>query len=190
MAKPTLTQEDFIAAAQKLGCEVAAIKAVCEVEAPRGGFNPDDTPVTLFEGHWFHRYTAGKFGASHPSVSYPKWTKAFYGKTWQQEQARLQLAMSLDRRAALMSASWGRFQIMGFNFAIVGFPDVQKFVNAMYKSEGEQLMAFCAYVKQTGIDDELRNRDWDGFAYRYNGTEYKKNDYAGKLARAYAKYSV
>ena len=183
--KLSLTEQDFIDAAALLGCEVAAVKAVAEVEAPRGGFWPDDSPVTLFEGHWFHRYTNGIYDASYHAISYSKWTRKWYGKTWREEQARLYAAVQLDRHAAYLSASWGKFQVMGFNFAIVGFATVESFVDAMRVSEGEHLEAFCAYVKHELLDDELREHRWDDFARRYNGPEYQKNDYAGKLARAY-----
>lgn len=183
-----LSEQNFQEAAARLQCEVAAIKAVCEVEAPRGGFNPDDTPVTLFEGHIFYKYTQGKFSQTNPTLCYPKWTREFYGKSWQAEQKRLQDAMALDRTAALMSASWGKFQVMGFNFSLVGFTQIQDFVNAMYESEAKQLDAFCGYVLHNHLADELQRKDWAGFAKGYNGSEYFKNDYDGKLSRAYAKY--
>lgn len=186
--KPSLTEQDFIAAANSIGCEVAAVKAVAEVEAPRGGFNPDDTPATLFEGHWFHRFTEGLYDTQHPTISYPKWTRQFYGKTWQVEQARLYEATQLNMHAAYLSASWGRFQIMGFNAGICGFVTVEQFVNTMRKSEGEHLKAFIAYIKHECLDDELRGYRWDGFARRYNGPLYQKNDYAGKLQRAYERW--
>lgn len=183
-----LTEDDFKEAAILLKCEIAAIKAVAEVEAPKGGFNPDNTPVTLFEGHWFSRYTKGIYDTNYPTISYPKWTKKFYGN-WVKEKERLALAISLNKQSALLSASWGKFQIMGFNHAICGFTSVQQFVNAMYKNEREHLIAFCNYVIRNGLSDELQERRWDDFAYRYNGPEYNKNYYAEKLEKAYNKYS-
>lgn len=188
MAK-LLEEKDFIVASKLLRCEIAAIKAVAEVEAPKGGFNPDDTPVTLFEGHWFSRYTKGMYDSDYPTISYSKWTKKFYGKTWEEEKERLAIAISLDKHAALLSASWGKFQIMGFNHAICGFSSVEKFVDAMYENEGYQLIAFCNYVIRNGLSDELREHRWADFAYRYNGTEWQKNKYAERLEKAYIKYS-
>ncbi|MGH8429622.1 MAG: N-acetylmuramidase family protein [Solimonas sp.] len=183
--KPTLNEADFADAAQALGCEVAAVKAVCAVEAPRGGFNPDDTPVTLFEGHKFYAFTCGKFRVQAPDLCYPKWTRAHYGKSWQAEQERLARACRLDREAALKSASWGKFQIMGFNHGQAGHPVLQAFVNAMYESEGAQLKAFVRFVKTTGLAPALQRRDWAGFARGYNGPAYEANDYHTKLAQAY-----
>lgn len=188
--KPTLTDQDFRDAAAALGCEVAAIRAVCQVEAPKGGFNPDGTPATLFEGHKFYKYTAGKFAVKAPDLCFKVWTRAHYGKTWQQEQARLQRAMALDREAALKSASWGKFQIMGFNHFLVGYDTIQKFVTAMYQGEREQLLAFVRYVQTAGLAPALRRRDFAGFARGYNGPAYAHNDYHGKMAAAFAGFEV
>lgn len=188
--KPPLTEADFSKAAQELKCSVAAVKAVCQVEAPKGGFNPDGTPTTLFEGHKFFKFTSGKFAVQAPDLCFSKWTKQFYGKTWQQEQARLQRAMLLDRDAALKSASWGKFQIMGFNHHMVGFDTVQSFVNAMYESEGAQLNAFVRYVRTNGLSPALRRQDWAGFALGYNGAAYAANDYQHKLEAAYNSFKT
>lgn len=185
MTTSTLTDQDFAQAAADLNCEVAAVKAVCKVEAPRGGFNPDGTPVTLFEGHKFYKFTDGRFSVDAPDLCFPKWTRAYYGKDWQAEAARLQRAIALDREAALKSASWGRFQIMGFNHIMCGFDDVEAFVAAMAQSEQAQLKAFIAFVRSAGLAPSLRRRDWAGFATGYNGPGYAENDYDGKLAMAY-----
>ena len=181
----TLTPQDFIDAAGNLDCEVAAIEAVFQVEASRGGFNPDGSVVTLFEGHKFHKFTDGLYDQDNPDISYPKWTRKFYGKTWQVEQDRLNRAIALDEEAALMSASWGKPQIMGFNFSNCGFESVGTFVESMKLGEREQLMAFVAYVQHEGLVPFLRNRDWKGFAAGYNGPGYSENKYDTKLAQAF-----
>lgn len=184
-----LNRSDFEDDANRLGCDVAAIMAVAQVESVGGGFDPEGFPKTLFEGHWFYRLTKGKFAAAHPTLCFPKWTKAYYGKSWHEEKARLGQAILLDRSAALQSASWGMFQIMGFNHAYCGHKTVQQFVTAMCKDENAQLAAFTEYVANSGLADELRARDWHRFARAYNGPEYQKNNYAEKLAAAYAKFS-
>jgi len=183
-----LTDADFERAAAALGCEVAAIRAVEEVESPDGGFLPDaTTPVILFEGHWFHALTQGRYSASHPDISYPRWTKKYYlgGLA---EHKRLQRAVALDRTAALASASWGNFQVMGFNWAIAGCTSQQDFINAMYRSEGAHLDCFVNTVKAMRLDDELRDHRWDDFALIYNGPAYRANNYAERMAYAYRKW--
>ena len=185
----SITDKDFIAAAKILKCDIAAIKAVCHVEAPNGGFGAYGDPIILFEGHWFHRFTSGIYDIDYPDISYKKWTKKFYGRSQIIEYKRYNTAFSLSADSAIMSTSWGKFQIMGFNFAVCGFPTVNHFIDAMWRHEKDHLNAFCNYIKGVGLDDELRLLRWDKFAYKYNGPEYRKNKYAEKLASAYSKFT-
>ena len=180
----TLTELDYAMAAKFLNCEIAVIKAVKEVESAGSGFLPNGKPKILFEGHWFYKYTNGKFRSSN--VSYPNWVRNYYNED---QHERLDKAAKLDRESALKSASWGMFQIMGGNYKKAGFNNLQNFVNAMYKDEASQLMAFCNFVKNSGLQDELQHKDWVGFAYGYNGSGYRVNNYHTKLANAYKKYS-
>lgn len=190
-----LTDVDYEAAAKLVKCDVAAIKAVAEVESSGDGFLSDGRVKILFEGHQFYKFTKGVYATSHPTICYKTWTTKFYTRGANAdirgagELARLEEAIALNRIAALLSASYGKFQIMGFNFAVAGFTDVEDFYKAMQVSEAEHLMAFCNYIKGNAIDDELRSHNWAGFAFRYNGAGYKKNQYDTKLARAYKKYS-
>ena len=184
-----MNNDDYIRAATLLNCEPAAIKAVVAVESAGGGYNADGSIKILFEGHWFHRYTKGKFAQSDPDLCYPKWTTKFYGKNYVEENARLARAEKLDQHAAWLSSSWGLFQIMGFNHTLVGFKTVEEYVTAVKSSETAQLEAFCRYVQHSGLADELRDRRWADFARLYNGPEYKKNRYDEKLATAYARFA-
>ena len=190
MTKPTFTSEALAQAADLLKCTVPHIQTVADVESAGGGFFPDGSPKTLFEGHIFHKYTAGKYAATHPTLCYRKWTREYYGRNWRQEVERREAAIELDRKAALLSMSWGAFQIMGFNYTLAGFKNVQSFVNAMFKDQDEHLLAFTHVMLEFGLDDELRNCDWARFARRYNGPGWQKNDYAGRLARAYSHYEA
>lgn len=191
--QPYLVDDDYVDAATYLGCDEAAIRAVDEVESGGSGFLPDGKLKMLFEGHIFHRYTKGKFAASNPDICYPTWTTKFYTKGTTQERgdgeiARLQRAMKLDKKAALMSASYGRFQVMGFNFAVCGYKDVEQFFADMQTDETNHLMAFVNYVEHNGLVDELQDLRWADFARRYNGPEYAKNRYDQKLDAAYKKW--
>lgn len=174
------------AAAQKIGCQVAAVRAVIDVES-RGGFLPDGRPKILFERHYFSRLTSGKFDVTAPDISHPKWGGYKGGAA---EYDRLARAIKLNRDAALRSASWGAFQIMGDNRKLCGFDDVEDFVKAMVSGAPAQLDAFVSFIKKTGLSDELIRRDWAGFARGYNGPAYKANKYDEKLAAAFAFHSA
>lgn len=184
----TLSEQDFKRAADRLGCEVAAVKAVAEVESGgKTGFLPDKRPKILFESRWFHKLTGGRFDASNPELSTPTWVRNYKGGA--AEYDRLQGAIALDRAAALKSASWGMFQILGVNHAIVGFGDVEAFVKAQVESEGRQLDAFIGFVISNKLDDELRDKRWADFARVYNGPGFAENKYDSKMADAYARHA-
>lgn len=186
--KPRLTDDDFCAAAGSLGVPVSAVKAVADVEAPGPGFLPSGEPRILFERHKFHRHTGGKYDRSHPNISNPRW--GGYGLESAQH-GRLAQAVALDRDAALKSASWGKFQILGENYEQAGFRTLQAFINAMYASEADHLEAFVNFIRaDKRLHDALKALDWARFARIYNGPAYAANAYDKKLAAAYLRYST
>ncbi|AZP11801.1 N-acetylmuramidase family protein [Undibacterium parvum] len=183
-----LEEHDFETAAYLLDCDVAAIKAVAEVESRGNGFLNEGKAKILFEGHIFYKYTKGAFKDSNPSICYTPWTKQYYlGGI--KEYGRLAEAEALNKTAARMSASYGKFQVMGFNFATCGFTSVDDFYNAMQTDEKSQLDAFCEYIKHNHLSNALRQHDWVAFAKGYNGPEYWKNNYDKLMAAAYEKFS-
>ena len=78
------------------------------------------------------------------------------------ENYRLTLAKQIDAQAAIESASWGLFQIMGFHWQMLGYQSAGQFEQQMSENEDNQL---------------------------YNGPAYKKNNYDEKLKAAYDTYS-
>jgi hypothetical protein len=184
-----LTEQDFVDAASSLGVEVAAVKAVCEVESRGSGFLPTGEPVILFERHWMYKLLKRK-GITPPSNSPVAMLQSGGYKGGMAEHMRLQLAVQLDRECALQSCSWGLFQIMGFHWQALGYQSVQAFVNAMYRDEGSQLDAFVRFIKaDKRMHNALKTHDWALFAKAYNGPAYAKNSYDIKMAKAYAKYA-
>lgn len=184
----SLTEGDFARAAAKLGCEVAAVKAVTAVESGSSGFFASGRPKILFEAHVFSKQTGHRYDATNPDISSPKWNRSLY-KYGEKEYERLVAAMALDRTAALKSASWGRFQIMGFNCQQAGYPNVEIFVQAMYQSEGNHLDAFVSFLQKSPMAAALREKRWADFARSYNGAGYATNHYDVKIEQAYKKYA-
>lgn len=183
-----ITDADFERAAARLDCEAAAIRAVATVESGgRSGFLPDKRPKILFESRWFHKLTGGEFDESHPDISTPTWIRNYKGGA--AEYGRLEQGIKLDREAALKSASWGMFQILGVNHQVAGFETVEDYVKAQLPSEGAHLDAFVGFVLGNHLDDELRDKRWADFARAYNGPGYKQNRYDERMAEAYAKFA-
>jgi hypothetical protein len=180
-----LSETDYSEAAALLGVEVAAIKAVSEVETKGKAFDELGRPRILYERHYFHRLTSGKYSAKYAHISNAR--SGGYGK-FSAQYGKLEQAFNLDPNAALQSASWGRFQIMGKYFHEAGFSSVRKFVLAMTKSESEHLKAFVSFVNSSKtMLVALRKKQWAAFAAAYNGAGYKKNNYDKKMEEAYSR---
>ena len=187
-----ITEKAFNDSAVLLGVEQAVIKAVAEVESSGDGFLPSGHPKILFEPHVFwaelkKRGIDPKTITGASDILYEKWTTGKYGKTSAQPE-RLKRAIAINKDAALSSASWGRFQIMGYNWAASGFATLDAFIAAMHIDEDQHLFAFINFVKSKNLVDELQRKDWAGFAKVYNGSGYKANKYDEKLASAYNKF--
>jgi hypothetical protein len=184
-----LCEEDILNAAAELLCHVAAVRAVAEVESSGGGFLADGRPKILFEAHVFGQRTNHVYDDSHPGISSRKWDRSLYGPSGAHQYTRLLEAIALSESAALASASWGMFQIMGFNFELCGFRSLHTFVEAMVRSEGDHLRAFLRFITRRGLAVALRSHDWAAFAEGYNGPGYRENRYDEKLATAFARHA-
>jgi hypothetical protein len=102
----------------------------------------------------------------------------------------LEQARKINREAADASASWGMFQIMGFNYAACGEESIESFVRSMCESEFKQLLLTANFIKKNSqMLQALQAKDWVVFAKCYNGPAYAQNSYDVKLEAAYLKYS-
>jgi hypothetical protein len=197
MSSTSLTDEDFARAAKELNVEVAAIRAVAEVEAgaPGQGFIADGRPAILYEAHIFHAETKGKHSGAKDrrgvALSSPKWDRSLYGATGAAQHARYEDARKLDPDAANKACSWGTFQILGQNHKQCGFDTSQAFVDAMWTGgAAAHLDAFVAFIKANNLDGPLRAKNWAAFARGYNGPAYAQNAYDKKMANAYARWKA
>ena len=188
-----LNDGDIAQAATDLGIEPAALHAVLSVETGGSGFDKVGRPKALFERHYFYRFLqsdpAKQQTAVDAGLAYPKWGEKPYPKGSDAVYAEISSACDIDLEAALKATSWGLGQIMGSNFQIAGCNSVQEMVKQAKESEANQLKQMCSFIKKNGLVDELQNKDWAGFAKRYNGPSYAQNQYDVKLASAYDKYA-
>lgn len=194
-----LSEQDLLDFARRYDLELAAVKAVNEVESSGKGFLLDGRPKILFEGHVFWRELKKRniqpetlLSNHSKDVLYETWTKNYYsGGTGEYE--RLEKAASLSplkevKDAAHCSASWGAFQIMGYHYSRLGYESIENFVSKMTEHEREHLKAFGKFLEVHNLIRYLKDRNWEKFAEGYNGKGYKANRYDEKLKAAYERY--
>lgn len=204
----TMTKAEIYA---KLGkeydLEPALICAIARTESSGNGYLPDGRPKILFEGaiFWGELKKLGlnpnAYLPEYSDVLNPVWDKSKYGKSGAYQHDRLARAeqlckkLGLDNTAALNSASWGEFQIMGFSSDKAGFPSVQAMVAAFRNPKPDTnvraFLNFCANKKnrkgEKPLLPALRAKDWRTVAYNYNGAGYEQNNYHTKMAANYEK---
>ena len=191
-----LSEHDFEEVAAELGVEVAAIKAVTDIEAGRTheGFWSEGKPLINFDLGVYRARAARrgvnlkKYARSH-SVIFNRPNTARYGSQQAAQQARLDAAMSIDSVSAIEGSFWGMFQIGGFNYARCGAKNHSEFVRLMSRSERDQLELFAAFIRNAGLLPALQRKDWRAFARGYNGPSYASRGYHTRLASSYAKHA-
>ncbi len=224
-----ITDEYFEIALERIKTEtgfniqLATLKAITEVESNGTGFLNSGKAKILFEGHkfwkWLEKFNLNPedFVKGNEDIIYKKWTKDYYiGK--EGEYSRLNRAMEIHKQAAIYSASWGKFQVLGENLEhiIKGrlqsnsnekeeeikekyyYEDFEDFAVKQHESEFYHLLDFIEFIKNKKahgtvlieyIDGNKPEKfDWDSFAYGYNGPRYKENKYVEKLKSAYEYY--
>ena len=183
----SLTADAYQRAADALGCRREVVQAVAEVESLGRCYLPTSGRVViLFEAHVFSRLTGHRFDAAHPSISSAKRNRMLY-RGGDAEYPRLEEALQLDPDAALQSASWGGFQIMGFNAVKAGFANAHHMAFAMQEKEQRHLDAFVSFIRSEGLADALVRSDFDAFALGYNGPAYRENRYPQRMRAALAR---
>ncbi|WP_348649047.1 N-acetylmuramidase domain-containing protein [Rhizobium leguminosarum] len=176
-----------------IGVDAATLLAVAEVESAGRAFDTVDgkeMPLIRWEGHYFYRLlplslkkTALTKGLAHPNpggVPNPKSQQARYNL--------LERAKQVNEVAALSSCSWGLGQVMGAHWSWLGYATVQELVSEACSGIVGQVQLMSRFIARSKLTDELRNRDWAGFARQYNGPSYKKMNYDTKMAVAYGRY--
>lgn len=190
--------------------ELAAVEAVCRVESAGRGF-ADGHPLVRLEGHklWSQAKQLGidpaVWAVEGAGLLHEQRT-GIYNKTgvaeWRRlEQARLlcdkmfagrqvppnnELGVAKPADLADLSASWGMFQIMGFNWQLCQQASLDDFRTKMEKSEAAQLALFFDFlIGKKGALEALAKRDWTTFARLYNGSSFRENRYDTKLAQYY-----
>lgn len=192
-----LTEEDFREVAEELGVEVAAIKAVVEIEAgaKHEGFWANGKPIINFDLSMFRKFAArnkinlSRYQRSH-AVVFAKPNRARYGSYQAAQQARLDAARTIDDKTAIEGTFWGMFQLGGFNWKVCGTSSPDEFVRLMSRSERDQLELFAEFIRETGMLPLLKAKNWSAFARRFNGPSYARRGYHTRLARAYAKHKA
>jgi hypothetical protein len=186
--------------ALRLQIDPTLAAALLAAESNGRGFGPDGRLLIRFENHIFFDqwgknnqgqfFTYFKFDPDQRWLGH-QWRTDPNGE-WQElhrdnqalEWQALTVACQLDETSALKSISMGLAQIMGFNYAAVGFADVQAMFRAFQTSVANQIAGFFRFIEANRLLDAVRSGDLRAFAAGYNGSG--QADAYAEILRAYA----
>lgn len=181
----------IVGTAVAFGWPAKAFAAVVEVESGGKAFakvGDNMLPLILFEPHVFYRCLprAKRKEALNRNLARPKWGDLPYPKTQSARYNQLERAKTIDPEAAYKACSWGVGQVLGENSDWLGFPTARMLAEQAIASIEGQLDLMARFITKRGLVDELKARDWRGFARLYNGPG-QVDYYAGRMAKAYAR---
>lgn len=187
-----LSQNKVEEIARQLDTSKAKVLTVVAVEARGRGFaGVGGTLIqALFERHKFHSELSKKGDkaklAKAVALGLANKKPGGYPKTLEAVHEQIRKACAIDEDCALRATSWGMGQVMGFNCRDVGYSTASDMVEEFLTGEDAQIQAMADFIVHNHLDDELQRGDWKGFARGYNGPDYERNDYDGKLASKHA----
>lgn len=180
-----LRHKDLLSAeAARLGFDPAVAVAVLLAESSGDGFDPDGRLKIRFENHIFlqewgehNRPVFDRFFAFNPQEPWKDhhWRSTQEGE-WQrchQSQAQewqvLGFARNFVEDPALRSISMGASQIMGFNYAALGYASPREMFDDFQSSEEAQVRGLFRFIENRRLVEPLRQGDYLAFARGYNG---------------------
>jgi hypothetical protein len=181
------------------GVSALALGAIAKVESASLG-----DKAHRFEPHVFLRRVGGlsRGDDAYKSVDSLKLLAAEHGISYsprsggyvsfvrsETDWSAYELAAALSFDDAVLSSSWGRFQVMGFNFPATFKADlpgtVQRFVEN--PAEFSDVTLFHWFASRPAAVDAARSADWVSFAVLYNG---KAEPYASRISSAYSELAA
>jgi len=165
-----------------------AALAVLVVESSGNGFSSDGRMIIRFENHKFLKY----YGKKHPDT-FKSHFKYDQNKRWQAHQFRksptgrwksfhgkqsgewevFDFARGLNAPAAMLSISMGLPQIMGFNYAAIGYDSVGEMFDNLSDDVRFHILGLFDFIRGSGnispMLQALQAGNFEQFASRYNG---------------------
>lgn len=182
---------------KRIGVETAMMLSIAKQESKRESFYKEGQATILFERHKMWEYLMKdlkkskeelkKLKAADPAIVNDN--SGGYGK-YSEQYEKLEKAKKIDYNTAVKSCSWGKFQVMGFNYA-VAFSSPKEMEKSVNLCEIQQFYFFIGYLEKTnGIIDAMKNKNWELIAAKYNGSKWKtyNPDYATNIKKFYNEF--
>ena len=178
-AQPSMTKDDLLPlykqAAKELAVTPAQVRAFAIVESDEKPFSPGGFPVVRFESHhWIKRRVDE--GA--------KFDKMKNSRDLDERWAMFEQMRAIHEDAAIMSHSFGLFQLMGFNHGVALCAEPETFLSESLTVAGQFKLFKRFVLRSPALLAAIKRARPDEVGFHYNGPRYKQNKYDVKWAAA------
>lgn len=192
-----VTEDELLVFAKQLGdTNTKRIKAIGKVETNGSAWFSDGVSKILYERHYFYKFVKKIIylpGYSDHFLSNPKWggyTMDFNKNSINDSWEKLAFAACIDPVGAFSSVSISSFQVMGGYYKELGYNNPIDMLYEVTRDEAvhyKLLVGFIlnvAKIKNSFLKISTNSEANRAFCKAYNGSQYEKNQYHVKLAKA------
>lgn len=182
------TTAQIQAIADRLGASLRQVQAVAKVESNGGGWNDQGQPKALYERHYAWRRLRIKIPLLSDPAPGGYTLDADRDGTNDSWEKLADMAMR-NPVVAFESASFGKFQIMGAHWKSLNYAGPVEMAWSLRDHEANHYDMLSRFIVANSMLADLRRlstnpADCVGFARKYNGPAFAKNNYHHKLAAA------
>jgi hypothetical protein len=192
-----ISNSEIITLSRDFEIKPVLVKTILMTESSNSGFDNKGRLKIQFEPHEFHKRLL-RFGVSHTYV-FDKENKKYEitaknitirngVETQNPEYVAFDAARQIHNEAALLSTSYGLFQVMGYNHVAAGYKTVQAMYNEFCLSEFFQAKGGLNFIKyHREIYVALKTGNARRFCELYNGPKFEELGYLEKWKTNYSK---
>lgn len=167
----------YQATAKELDVPPAAVRAFAIVESDEKSHTAAGFPVLRFEQHRWKKYRVAEAAAM-------TFDKAVNSKNLDERWEQFERMREVASDAAILSHSFGIFQVMGFNYKQCLCADVETFLRRSMTVEGQFTLFKRFMLESPALLSAVRRFKPEDVGFHYNGPQYKRNKYDVKWAAA------
>lgn len=177
---------------KELNLDPYIIQAVLDVESNAHGFE-NGKLVIRFEVHKWYKYwgiknpkTFEKHFQFNPRIPWSghKFNGKYFHDNQKLEHKVFDFAKQFNVELAHWCISMGIAQILGENYADLGYKSAVEMYEDFSKSIDNQIRGMFKFITRNNLDDYLRNKQFVKFSAGYNGTA-NKDAYGKKIENRY-----
>jgi hypothetical protein len=180
-SQPSGIKPDLMPLYQRVAADLdftpAQVRAFAVVESDEKPFTPSGAPLPRLEVHHWKKHRV----ADRASIAFDT---ALNYRNLDARWEQFERMRKVNETAAILSHSFGLFQIVGFNFQLCSCADPATFLTEMMTVDGQFKMFKRFMLRSPALLSAVRRNLPEQIGFHYNGPQYKRHKYDVRWASA------